>query len=144
MCDSTLHLLHLLSVTKYKYSHSTSHQAPAAISLNHPHTHSYKPHTDAITCQYPDLSHPSPLYILFPSTLSFIFTSSSSPSVFCSSLIMLIKPIKSLPVRWVNAVVSSLHTDTFKHGAERRSEGRRGKRQRGGGGGVKGKREGGC
>lgn len=127
MCDRTLHLLHLLSVTKYKYSRNTSHQTPAALSLNQPHTHSCKPHTDAITYQHPNLSHPSPLYISFPSTLPFILISSSSPSVFSSSLIMLIKPIKSLPVRWVNAVVSSLHTETFKHRAERRSEGRRGK-----------------
>lgn len=56
---------------------------------------------------------------------------------------MLIKPIKSLPARWVNATVSSLHKDTFKRGAERRSEGRRGKRQRGGKKeGTKGKRGG--
>lgn len=54
---------------------------------------------------------------------------------------MPIKPIKSLPVRWVNATVSSLRKDAFKRGADRRSEGRRG----GGGGkkeGMKGKRGG--
>lgn len=38
---------------------------------------------------------------------------------------MLTKPIKSPQVRWVNATVSSLDKDTFKHRAERR-EGVRG------------------
>lgn len=35
---------------------------------------------------------------------------------------MLTKPIKSLQVRRVNATVSSLDKDTFKHRAERREE----------------------
>lgn len=132
VCDNTLHLLYLLSVAKYKYSHSTLHQSPRcrfpkSPARTHAHTHTYATHADAIACQYPHLSHPSPLYILLPPALSFIYTSFSSPSVFFfSDLIMLIKPIKSLAARWVNATVSSGHKDTFKHGAEKRSEGRRG------------------
>lgn len=50
---------------------------------------------------------------------------------------MLTKPIKSPQVRWVNATVSSLDKDTFKHRAERREgvrgeEGEEGDKEEGG------------
>lgn len=110
----------------------------AAVSLNHPqalhaHTHTQRTlmQSRANTQTCPTL-HLFTFYYLQPSL------SSLPPSPVCLSfssffpdLIMLIKPIKSLAARWVNATVSSGHKDTFKHGAERRSEGRRGERKEG-------------
>lgn len=51
---------------------------------------------------------------------------------------MLIKPIKSLAARWVNATVSSGHKDTFKHGSREEVRGEEGGKK----GGMKGKRKG--
>lgn len=144
VCDNTLHLLYLLSVAKYKYSHSTLHQSPrcrfpkspARTARTYTQRTLMQPRANTQTC--PTL-HLFTFYYLRPS-LSSILPSPVCPSFssFFSDLIMLIKPIKSLAARWVNATVSSGHKDTFKHGAERRSEGRGGGKK----GGMKGKRKG--
>lgn len=150
--DGTLHLLYLSSVAKYKYSHSTLHQSPAAAAAfpqNHPHTSIYthvkalmQLHTNTQTCPTLPLFTFYFLQPCFPFSLSSLLPSSlSGSSVFSSSFIMLTKPIKSLlgeMGQCYSFISAQRHLQTQKRG-ERRSEGRRGKRQRGENEGMNGK-----
>lgn len=84
VCDNTLHLLYLLSVAKYKYSHSTLHQSPrcrfpkspARAARTYTQRTLMQPHANTQTC--PTL-HLFTFYYLRPS-LSSILPSPVCPS----------------------------------------------------------------